>query len=400
MTTPAVNQNLIQTVSLIEDWRYGNGSVGSWNIPIKIRRSHDQRPASTSNPFISGFEELRACGDYSRFITRGTYSGGTARMDWRGSILPGTLVYWGFNGTFWGDTILEGPPPFESVGWHHANSIVRAKEQLADSPVSIGLMLAEVRETSELVGGAAETIARQVANFRRNRRRAWQQLIRAQRPSDIPGHWLQLQYGWKPLMSDVSGACEALSLDVNNRNPVEVVRGESSSRETSVRTVGGGPSAYIGDACKLDVVTDRKVGARTVLMYKLRDPLLATFSSLGLVNPASIVWETLKYSFVVDWFLPIGDWLNSFSADAGWDFITGSTTDYVTMKKSVANVRWGSTNPLWKVSGSSPTLRWTHKGHVRQKHSSSPVPGLHFNPEPLNLTRLANGLSLLAQAFR
>ena len=31
---------------------------------------------------------------------------------------------------------------------------------------------------------------------------------------------------------------------------------------------------------------------------------------LSLDNPAVLAWEALPYSFVVDWFIPIGDYLN------------------------------------------------------------------------------------------
>ena len=323
-------------------------------------------------------------------------------MDWVCATNPFTLVYWGFQGSFWGNTINEGPLPFELSGWHDAASIMEAKEQLQASPVNFGVMLAEVKETSELVGSAAMTIARQVQAFRRTRDpegHIWRKIRQASRPSEIPKKWLELQYGWNPLMSDVAGACNALSNTVSERKPLEFVRGKSHSRDESVRVVGGGPSGY-GSDCSLEVLTKKKIGARTDLVYRLREPLLATFSSLGLVNPALIVWEKVPYSFVVDWFLPVGGWLNSAGADAGWDFITGSTTNYMHVTKSIQNVRYRSNNPCWRFTGSSPTLRWTHRQMQRRVHSSSPVPGLHFNPEPLSLTRLANGLSLLVDAFR
>ena len=89
-------------------------------------------------------------------------------------------------------------------------------------------------------------------------------------------------------MSDVAGACNALSSSVSERRPLEFVKGKSHSKDISVRRVGGGPSSY-GSDCWLDLVTEETIGAKTDLIYRLRDPLLATFSSLGLVNPALIV---------------------------------------------------------------------------------------------------------------
>jgi len=32
---------------------------------------------------------------------------------------------------------------------------------------------------------------------------------------------------------------------------------------------------------------------------------------LGLTNPEMVMWELLPYSFVADWFIPIGDWMEA-----------------------------------------------------------------------------------------
>ena len=33
--------------------------------------------------------------------------------------------------------------------------------------------------------------------------------------------------------------------------------------------------------------------------------------SLGLINPSTVAWERLPWSFVIDWFIPIGSYLDS-----------------------------------------------------------------------------------------
>lgn len=48
----------------------------------------------------------------------------------------------------------------------------------------------------------------------------------------------------------------------------------------------------------------------------INDSLL-TLDQCGLINPLSVAWELVPFSFVVDWFLPIGTYINSMSDYAG-----------------------------------------------------------------------------------
>lgn len=55
----------------------------------------------------------------------------------------------------------------------------------------------------------------------------------------------------------------------------------------------------------------------------MRNPGLRQLNGLGLLNPALLWWELLPYSFVVDWFLPVGDVLTSLTAGIGMDGVVG-----------------------------------------------------------------------------
>jgi hypothetical protein len=49
----------------------------------------------------------------------------------------------------------------------------------------------------------------------------------------------------------------------------------------------------------------------------LTNPNLGLASRMGLVNPLSIAWEVVPFSFVVDWFLPVGNFLENLTSLAG-----------------------------------------------------------------------------------
>jgi hypothetical protein len=43
------------------------------------------------------------------------------------------------------------------------------------------------------------------------------------------------------------------------------------------------------------------------------NPNTALANQMGFINPAAVAWELVPFSFLVDWFLPVGDFLNSFT---------------------------------------------------------------------------------------
>lgn len=43
------------------------------------------------------------------------------------------------------------------------------------------------------------------------------------------------------------------------------------------------------------------------------------------INPLLTAWELVPYSFVVDWFIPIGDFIGQFGSSVGLKFISGTT---------------------------------------------------------------------------
>jgi hypothetical protein len=48
---------------------------------------------------------------------------------------------------------------------------------------------------------------------------------------------------------------------------------------------------------------------------------------LGLTNPLAIAWELVPFSFVLDWLVPVGTWLQSLDATLGVKFVGGCRTD-------------------------------------------------------------------------
>lgn len=129
--------------------------------------------------------------------------------------------------------------------------------------------------------------------------------------------WLEYQYGWKPLLQDTYAAANALATELYapQRTSVRV-------RKTYVHSLSDPVLWAWNDA---HMVTQCQIIARFT-----EDPL-TTSQSLGLLNPSEVLWEILPYSFVFDWFLPIGTYLENrgvLSSLSG-TFITSTKVEWI-----------------------------------------------------------------------
>lgn len=147
--------------------------------------------------------------------------------------------------------------------------------------------------------------------------------------------WLEYRYGWLPLLNSISSSMGAFS-QYMARNP-RIVSVSASAKETTRSTVdiffnpsSPLPPAKVGSEQR---VTTTKL--RMGLHYHASSPMVALFSQLGLTNPVALGWELVPFSFVVDWFLTIGQAFNALSAFDGLTFHSGYRTLFTKEELSV-----------------------------------------------------------------
>lgn len=120
--------------------------------------------------------------------------------------------------------------------------------------------------------------------------------------------WLETWYGWVPFVSDVYDAVETLTslydLDKAFEGTTRATVWTGIGTKSLDGTDWGGQADRYIDKCK-----DSR---RAVWRWATDTGWFP--SKLGLTNPASIAWELLPFSFVADWFIPIGNWLDTLDA--------------------------------------------------------------------------------------
>lgn len=121
-------------------------------------------------------------------------------------------------------------------------------------------------------------------------------------PKAIGSKWLEFQYGWKPLAQTIYD----ISILTATTAPKHLwVIGKATRMDQGVKSLVG--------VNGLSAITNFKVSDRCKIAVKLKPPT-KYYQNIGLftsLNPASIAWELIPYSFVVDWFLDIGGYLRN-----------------------------------------------------------------------------------------
>jgi len=156
--------------------------------------------------------------------------------------------------------------------------------------------------------------------------------------------WLEFSFGWNPLVQDLDNAAQALSY-LTQRSPTEHIVG-SATRQT-VSAAPGGLFACGYDTYYLQerTVTTTKVkytGGLKATIDNATSGLSAKDLGVGLSDFVPTVWELIPYSFLVDYFINVGQVLEASMA---------STAGLFYLSKSVKTTNELSIDLLRKVDG-------------------------------------------------
>lgn len=147
----------------------------------------------------------------------------------------------------------------------------------------------------------------------------------------VAANWLEFHFGWSPMMGDIHDAINVLQSPVSSchpgassQGPVEVVWYQPESiYQAPTISLNCGSSYYAWHRF------EKFTGSRRVSMraeVRVTNPNLWLANQLGLINPLSVAWEVVPFSFVVDWFTNVGGFLNSATDFYGLTLDKASTT--------------------------------------------------------------------------
>jgi len=216
----------------------------------------------------------------------------------------------------------------------------KMQSQLSGVRVNLAQFFAERKQCAEMLASTATRVSQAALALKRadlrgfmqslslsgteNRtlRRSWKRVERTQPKDRIASHWLEYVYGWKPLLSDIYSSAELLADSANRPGKTSGYIRANASKEQVVANRPPGTPAGIW----VRRVSSHKVGVVATMRYTLQSEARSMLAQTGISNPALLAWELLPYSFVIDWFYPVGKYLESLTAFDGFDVSSGFTS--------------------------------------------------------------------------
>jgi hypothetical protein len=270
-----------------------------------------------------------------------------------------------------------------------------ALEQLNRRDIDLGTAWAERGKTAQMLGDIASKTIRTINAARKHRGREildiWGLNHRGARGKGFVDSYLTYHYGVKPFLQDLSGAVQALvRLPANNWKAL--VKGKHWYETEKSTQVG------LGGLAPYESRSHLRQGAK-VIISAIQRPLSKEEElrwSLGLDSPLGTAWELTPWSFVIDWALPIGDYisaLNSLKYYNGWEIV------YTQFRKELCTYS-GSKGTVNGIACSS-TLSGGGYEKVNIERSISNGPPMFAIPfkDPRSLDHMAKSLALLASTI-
>lgn len=196
--------------------------------------------------------------------------------------------------------------------------------------------------------------------------------------------WLEYQYGWRPLMSDIYATSTLLD-DQAKRRKIITGKGSHSSGVSPTYTF-----PQVNDGL-MYVIPNLTSGAFCRVDWEVSNAVASQLNRLGLTNILEIGWELVPFSFVIDWVAPIGDYLAALGAGWGLTYLGGSITRYTS---GTVMVNW-TQYPYIRGAPISFVLRtntW-----FRYPISQTTLTTRVYTKSPISVTRAVTALALLTQ---
>ncbi len=399
MPSPPINVNSTLTIPAQRQVWNGPILLGSDPETATLRKEYRYRPEGVNTP--------KPAPGYKRDLTewqvtdrRLTTAAQTFQHGFTFYPAGWTIVYTNGSG------YVVGHPPFETAPSSlRGRAINGALAKLLDQNVNLSVAFGEVDETARFIGNNIGRITDLYRDLKRGGRGVWDYVKnfrsnpRDTRISQIPKAWLEVQYAAKPLLNEALGAAASLEKAYGTGDSFSVTV-RASPKEDS-RTTRASPE-FCNLLGVMPLVCDVETVHRgeCVLSYAMGNPFTQALSSLGLANPLSTAYELSRFSFVLDWALPLGDWLSALGADTGWDFLQGSYT--YTQRLNYTGQNYSAVFPPYTNPGGGDLslIQSRNFAMAREVFYSSPSPVYPELRNPLSSAyRVGSALALLHEVM-
>lgn len=297
-----------------------------------------------------------------------------------GSVFTGTAGSCGFGPVFNSWPVIDPNDEIKAV--NRLVSKVRGHD--FNAAVNIG----EAKESIRMIGDTARALASSVLKLKRGDvtgslrslglkpKTAVVRDVQGRLRNGLSSAWLGMTYGWLPLLGAVEDACEALANGYYRRRKIVF--------KASVKGQGGSIAS--------NTVGVLEHGKR--FKWIVDEKQFSTLEEFGFVSPELVAWELLPFSFVGDWFIPVGSWLE---ARAALPLLKGTNVTS-TLKRFNIEMAGGTTVPGHIILSGRSTYQRTELTRTVGAISDLVLPKPTWK-NPLSVNHAISGIALLQQVF-
>ena len=272
--------------------------------------------------------------------------------------------------------------------------------KMAETKVGWGANIGQARSTLSQIAQPFSTLLRAYRYARTGQWSRVASLLGAPRKwingKYVADLWLQYKYGWEPLMADIYASTEILGSTLGGDSNIISAQKSTSVKETFSSVDGSG---YFNQKWECTYK------ARCGLMATVESEVLSDLNSLGVANPLAIAWELVPFSFVVDWFMPVGNVLEALTSHLGLTYRNGYISTIEEVTKTYTRTDQGYYTNTPDGNGWYANLTQGNPGRCvvatkifrRQPLYGWPLPSLYGNANPLTTPHVTNALALVRQ---
>lgn len=281
-------------------------------------------------------------------------------------------------------------------GWNgndDLNLILRLRSLMQGSDFDMSVFLGTSHQSLRMIGDTAITLG---SVYRSIRKGDMVQAARdlgvgskrhknrpaARTADEMSRRTLELRYGWLPLLQDMHDGAQFVASQLNT--PM-VQRYRVSLKRDQIAPPRP-PSGYY---------PAREFGYKRVGLIAIVKENPSMIAKLGLTSPSNLAWELLPWSFVADWVLPIGDYLQARS------FVGSLSASYVRSSKTFG-YQEGLVSVGSQASILTPPLNWPYVKRVAFTREilaslNVPLPQVKSMGKIASVAHAINGIALMTQ---
>ena len=279
---------------------------------------------------------------------------------------------------------VHGPALASAFSSLYASAYARLRGKLYKGGASLGVTLGSAKQSADMINNRFLVLNNKAARLSAKLGRIpVKDLLKARNarqfrhlPKSIANAYLEVIFGWTPLLADIHAAGHALA---SIKPDYQTVKVKQSGPFHGVQNKAFGTSSFDGE-----------LHVTLALGVSVSNPNAWMLERLGLLNPVAVAWDLVPWSFVVNMFVNTGQLVNSLTDFTGLAFDSEGT--YTQAIRGV-----GAETVLYNKRRSQAT--WVATPNRRTLLGMPPPPRLTAKLPEMNLSTAAMAAALFVQQF-